>query len=133
MKKTLLPVTLLISLTISAQSLQSPSEFLGYELGTKFTRHHRIVDYFTYVSNVLPNVKLQEYGRTNEGRPLVVAILSSQENYNNLEQIREDNLKRTGLVSGSGPGRLACDSRPRASRQAYGEAKANGRKHQELE
>ena len=45
-------------------------------------------------------VILQEYGRTNEKRPLIWAIISSQENLNNLEQIRTDNLKRAGLIDG---------------------------------
>jgi len=39
-----------------SQSLQSPSEFLGYEIGTRFTRHHQVVDYFKYVSNTVSNV-----------------------------------------------------------------------------
>ncbi len=29
-----------------AQKLQSPSEFLGYQLGTHFTFHSRLVEYF---------------------------------------------------------------------------------------
>ena len=32
--------------------LQSPSQFLGYELGDKFTFHHDAVDYFEHVSTV---------------------------------------------------------------------------------
>jgi hypothetical protein len=29
-----------------AQEMQSPSQFLGYKLGSQFTSHSRIVDYF---------------------------------------------------------------------------------------
>jgi hypothetical protein len=36
-----------------SQSIQSPSEFLGYELGDRFTRYHQVVDYFKYVSNTV--------------------------------------------------------------------------------
>ena len=28
------------------QEIKSPSEYLGYNLGEKFTRHHQVVDYF---------------------------------------------------------------------------------------
>ncbi|MBE0424772.1 MAG: hypothetical protein IBX66_12705, partial [Lutibacter sp.] len=38
-----------ISFSAKAQTLKSPSEFLGYELGSQFTRHHKVVDYFMYL------------------------------------------------------------------------------------
>ncbi len=84
-----------------AQSLQSPSEYLGYEIGSRFTRHHKVVEYFTYVSNTLSNVKLEKYGETNEHRPLYVTYISSQENINNLEAIRKANLSQTGILEGN--------------------------------
>ena len=53
------------------QKIQSPKEFLGYELGDRFTRHHRVVEYFKHVADALPNVELVQYGETYERRPLV--------------------------------------------------------------
>ena len=85
---------------ISGQNLQSASEFLGYETGTKFTYHHRMVDYFEYVSENSPRVKLIQYGKSFENRPLLLAVISSEENINNIEQIRQNNLIRTGLLKG---------------------------------
>ena len=86
----------------SAQNIQSPSEFLGYEIGTQFSRHHQVVDYFKSVSNAVPNqVKLEEYGKTNERRPLYLAYISSEANIKNLETIRENNLKNAGLLEGA--------------------------------
>ncbi|MCJ7468223.1 MAG: zinc carboxypeptidase [Maribacter sp.] len=84
-------------ITISnAQDLQSPSEFLGYELGTQFTRHSQVVDYYEYLAKSAPDrVKLQEYGRTNERRPLLLAYVSSPDNIRNLESIRLEHLKST--------------------------------------
>ncbi|UMB60771.1 M14 family metallopeptidase [Lutibacter sp. A80] len=83
-----------------AQTIQSPSEFLGYELGTQFTRHHKIIDYFNYVSSNSVNVSLEKYGETNEHRPLYVSFISSEENSKNLEAIRKSNLQRTGILKG---------------------------------
>ena len=81
---------------VFAQELKSPSEFLGYELGTQFTRHHEVVDYYQYLAATLPdNVQLNEYGKTNERRPLLLAYISSTENIKNLESIREEHLKST--------------------------------------
>ena len=49
--------TLLFTLTtlfaVSVQSqLQTPDQFLGYELGSYFTRHHQVVDYFKYLDKI---------------------------------------------------------------------------------
>ena len=90
-----------IASTVQAQ-LQKPAEFLGYELGDRFTRHHRVVEYFEHVTAARPgNVKLIQYGETYEHRPLTVAVIASDENFKNLEQIRMDNLKRTGFEPGT--------------------------------
>jgi hypothetical protein len=90
---------LFVNATI-AQTLKSPSEFLGYELGTQFTRHYEVVEYYKYLAATASNrVQLQEYGKTNERRPLLLAYVSSEANMNNLEQIRTSHLEST---TGSG-------------------------------
>jgi len=85
--------------TIFSQNVQSPSQYLGYELGNRFSRHHQIVDYFKYVSNSSPNVILKKYGETNEYRPLYLTFISSEENIKNLEEIRKNNLGQAGISS----------------------------------
>ncbi|UII80236.1 M14 metallopeptidase family protein [Flagellimonas sp. CMM7] len=85
-----------ISFSISAQQLKSPSDFLGYELGTEFTRHHEVVDYYEYLAKEASDrVKLTVYGQTNERRPLILAYVSSVANISNLENIRQEHLKDT--------------------------------------
>jgi hypothetical protein len=84
-----------------SQDLKSPEEFLGYKLGERFTRHHKIVEYYRHVADVMPNVVVQKYGETNEHRPLLIATLTSLENFNRLEEIRKNNLMRTGILEGS--------------------------------
>lgn len=104
MKKLLLGFLIAItSLTLTnAQNITSPKDFLGYELGTKFSRHHQIVDYFKTVASELPKqVILEQYGETNERRPLYLAYISSEENIRNIETIRENNLKNAGVISGN--------------------------------
>lgn len=91
----------LFAFTTQAQSLQSPDDFLGYELGTRFTPHHKVVAYYQYIASQFSNVTYAEYGKTNELRPLVTAMISSQANMDNWEQIRTDNLKRANLMEGS--------------------------------
>ncbi len=90
----------LILLTLAgvtfAQQIQSPSDFLGYKLGSQFTPHHRIVEYFRYVAEVSKNVKLMQYGSTNEGRPLLAMFIASDENITRLDEIRQHNLWLAG-------------------------------------
>lgn len=80
--------------------VKSPQDFLGFELGSQFTRHHQVVDYFQHVSDKSEAVIISGYGKTYEKRPLYLAFVSSPENLKNLEQIREDNLKRAGIIRG---------------------------------
>jgi hypothetical protein len=103
MRKLLLYLIVLstVGVNFAQQKLQSPKEFLGYELGDRFTRHHKVIEYFKHVADVLTNVSMTQYGETYENRPLVYAVITSPENFNNLEQIRTDNLKRTGLLEGA--------------------------------
>src|SRR6185312_1577969 len=82
--------------TSFAQQIQSPSEFLGYKLGAQFTPHTRVVEYFKYVAGASKNVKLQQYGATNEGRPLLVMFIGTEENIGRLEEIRQHNLWLAG-------------------------------------
>ncbi len=94
--------TFLILLTIAITSfaqLQSPYEFIdGY--GSQFTPHHQLIGYFEYIAANSDHVKLVPYGKTNGGRPLIIAIVSSPENINNIEKIRHNNLIKTGLEKG---------------------------------
>lgn len=93
-------ITLLSYIPLSAQSM-SPDQFLGYELGSQFTRHHQVVDYFKHVESTFQSkVKLQFYGTTNERRQLLLAIVSSEENIKKLEEHRLNNLKNIGLAEG---------------------------------
>jgi hypothetical protein len=86
--------------TVFAQGLQSPAEFLGYPLGSQYTYHYRIAEYVRYVAQNSKKVKLVPYGTTNEGRPLMVAFVGSEENIARLEDIRQHNLYLAGLSSG---------------------------------
>jgi len=87
----------LFSISTFAQSIQSPSEFLGYELGTRFTNHYQVVDYYQYLAKVSNMIQLQEYGKTNEHRLLQIAYISTPENLSNLEIIRKNHLANAGL------------------------------------
>ncbi|MFM8361462.1 MAG: M14 family zinc carboxypeptidase, partial [Haliscomenobacter sp.] len=83
----------------SAQ-LKTPDEFLPHKLGEQFTPHEMLVDYVRHVAANSPNVRISEYGRTNEQRPLMLLFVSTPENLAKLEDIRRNNLKRAGILEG---------------------------------
>ena len=84
----------------TAERLQNPSEFLGYELGTEWTTHHKVMDYVQHLAEHSEMVTAFNYGTTYEGRELVYLVISSEENQQNMEKIRQNNLRRIGLESG---------------------------------
>ena len=76
-------------------NIQSPQEYLGYEIGFEHTRHDLIVAYLKYLSNVSEKAKIVKYGESHEGRDLIMLTVSSTENLNNLEKIKDEHLKHT--------------------------------------
>lgn len=100
-KITLLWLLLFASVFASAQTLQSPTQFLGYELGTAFTYHHDMVDYFGHIAQSSDMVKLETYGKTYERRKLIAAFISSKANLDRLDEIRQNNLIAAGLAEGT--------------------------------
>lgn len=87
--------------SLTAQNIPAPEDILPHQLGQTFTPHHLLVDYYEAVAAASPRVQLTEYGRTNEGRPLLLAMISTPENLAKLEQIRLNNLRRAGLTTGA--------------------------------
>jgi hypothetical protein len=71
-----LPLALLFVCT-SAFAQPTPDQFLGYPIGDRFTPHHRILAYFEELDRASDLVTVEKIGETYEGRPLVLAVLSS--------------------------------------------------------
>ena len=102
MKKNFFALLVIITSFCFAQNtIKSPAEFLGYEIGEQFSRHSDVVDYFEHVAQNSEMVTYHNYGKTNERRPLTYAIVSSKENIKNIENIRTQNLKNIGLIDGN--------------------------------
>ncbi len=99
--KTTLIAVLVITINLFSQNIKSPSEFFEYPLGSQFTRHHQVVDYFEHLVQNSPNITIEQYGKTYERRPLQVAYISSKSNIENLEKIRKQHLTNTKLENTS--------------------------------
>ncbi|MCP9234339.1 M14 family zinc carboxypeptidase [Lewinella sp. JB7] len=91
---------LLIAPALRAQ-ITTPDDFLPHRLGETFTHHHQLVNYYQRIAQESPRVNLEQYGLTNEDRPLLLATVSTPENLARIEAIRENNLRRAGLLDGA--------------------------------
>lgn len=73
-------------------AIPTPEQFLGYPIGTHYTRHDQIVAYFNELARVSGKIHVQVIGKTYEERPQIIATITSPENYGRLEQIRQEHL-----------------------------------------
>ena len=76
-------------------NIESPAQYLGYEIGEHFTLYANAVSYFKYLAESSPRVTINEYGETYEKRKLYNLVITSPENHARIDQLKEDN-KRLG-------------------------------------
>lgn len=63
-------------------------KFLGHKLGGDFTPHHQLTAYYHALAAASPRVKVEPYGKTAEGRPLNLVVITSPENHARIADIR---------------------------------------------
>jgi len=96
--RSLLFFIILFSQIFRGQEIKSPSQFLGYELGSRFSRHADVVRYFEHVAKNSNLVNYQHYGNTNERRPLTYAVISSEKNMGEIQSIQQSHLSSAGFT-----------------------------------
>ncbi|MEZ5056762.1 MAG: M14 family zinc carboxypeptidase [Saprospiraceae bacterium] len=75
------------------KGIQSPEEFLGYQIGEWHISHDQLWMYVKYLAEQSDRLIYKEIGRTHEARPLVNLTISSPDNLQNLESIRKAHLE----------------------------------------
>ncbi|MEP7211615.1 MAG: M14 metallopeptidase family protein [Acidobacteriota bacterium] len=97
---------LLTVAAISAQTIPSPKDVLGFTPGDdrKLASWAQTLDYFKKLDAASDRVMLQEIGKTTMGVPSVYATISSPENLKDLAKYREinDKLADPRKISGTG-------------------------------
>ena len=58
-------------------AVPSPEKFLGYPIGSHYTRHDQIVAYFRELARVSNRVHVQTIGKTYEEREQIIATFTS--------------------------------------------------------
>ena len=74
-----------------AASIPSPSEFLGFEVGAdkKLADYRQIAKYFQALKAASPRVDIEVLGKTTLGEDMFMAVISSEQNIQNVKRIRE--------------------------------------------
>ena len=77
--------------------IPKPSSFLlgENEVGSSHVSHDRLVQYMYALANSSPRILIEDRGITYEGRPLLLLTVSSKENLNKINQIRENHISFT--------------------------------------
>ena len=75
--------------------IPTPQSVFGFEVGEWHVRHDLLRAYMEAVAAASDRVTITEFGRTYEGRKLVMLTITSPQNLANIEQIRERHLQLT--------------------------------------
>jgi hypothetical protein len=74
-------------------TILSPEDYLGYSIGTYHTRYDQVVGYFRQLAASSPMARLQVIGHTVEQRPQIILTITHPDNFDQLEEIRQNHLK----------------------------------------
>ena len=70
-------------------NIPSPESILGYEVGEWHVSHDQLNYYMHTLAAASDRIELQEYGRSHEGRPLILLTISSKQNLAQIEDIKK--------------------------------------------
>jgi len=76
-------------------NIPTPLDVTGHRFGELHTFHWEMENFIKAVDKATNRVEVRSYGKTYQGRKLYYIIISSPENMNRLEEIRQANLKLT--------------------------------------
>ncbi|HET9274730.1 MAG TPA: M14 family zinc carboxypeptidase, partial [Gemmatimonadales bacterium] len=71
-------------------AVPTPRAGLGYEVGDRFTPHHRIARYLEQLAASSRRVRVDTTGLTFEGREVLLAVVTSEANHRRLDAIQAD-------------------------------------------
>ena len=84
------------------QNIPTPEKVIGHEVGEWHVTHDKLVEYMKVLAASSPRISIEDRGKTFEGRPILLLKITSPENHENLEAIRQQHVSLTETeLSGS--------------------------------
>jgi len=112
---------LLLNVPAAAQQVPSPADVLGYELGERFTDHASILRYVDALVAAAPDrTRLERYGETVEGRPLVQLVIGRADYLSRLDGILAANAELTRPETSAERARQIAATNPAVVYFSYG-------------
>src|SRR5690349_3714661 len=87
--------------TPQAGKITTPKEFFGFNIGDdwKLANYDQFQDYWKKIDAESDRMVVQEIGKTAEGRPQLMAVITSPENFKKLDRYKEI-AKKLALAEG---------------------------------
>jgi hypothetical protein len=84
-------VTIATATGATAQTITTPKQHFGFTIGDDYqlATYTQFVDYWHKLDKESDRMKVVEIGKTAEGRPQLMAIITSPENHKKLERYKE--------------------------------------------
>ncbi len=76
-------------------SIPTPFEVLGYNIGDRFVEWSDVLRYMDAIDEASQKVSVKKFGRTWEGRQYIQVAVTSEQNQQRLEDIRQEHLALT--------------------------------------
>ncbi len=73
-------------------NIPKPSEIIGHEVGQWHVTHDKLLFYMNTLAAASDRITIENRGTTFEDRPLLLLTVTTPENHQNLENIRQDHL-----------------------------------------
>ncbi len=75
--------------------IPKPSEIIGHEVGEWHATHDKLIFYMNQLARVSDRITIENRGETFEGRPIVLLTITSPQNHQNIETIRQQHVALT--------------------------------------
>ncbi len=91
LKLLFLLLSLWLVVSVGFSQVPKPEDVLGFQVGEdgKLADMFQIIDYFFRLDDTSDRVLVEELGKTTEGNPFIVAIITSKDNHKDLDKYRE--------------------------------------------
>ena len=86
---------LIVGISYGQQRITSPKEFFGHQVGADYQlfTYSQLSKYWNLLANESPRLQVVEIGKTAEGRPHYMSIITSPKNFDRLDEYKETSRK----------------------------------------
>ncbi|MFH6602014.1 M14 family metallopeptidase [Maribacter algicola] len=90
------------------ESIPTPKEIIGHEVGEWHVTHDKLMFYMQTLAKASDRISIENRGSTFEGRPILLLTVTSPKNHQNIDKIRQEHIALTE----SGAGSLSVEDMP---------------------